>query len=157
MWREKTPWFAAAAAVLLWRRALVAYGSIYWGSYSMDQTAQVRTQNVQKLKEFKGYSDEWGSEVEDAGSGDRTRTQNYNSLQLGRETQPALIADIVSCLPPVPADLKAALASGDKSKLPPRNTREHHQHRADLDGVHEKDMTQSLAMDDNAIKAHDVQ
>jgi len=155
MWQEKTKWFAAAAAVFV-AAPLVAYGSIYWGSYSMDQSAQVRTQNVQKLKEFKGYSDEWGSAVEDAGSGDRTRTQNYNSLQLGRETQPALIADIVSCLPQVPADLKAALASGDKSKLPPRNTRSIiNIERISME--YEKDMTQSLAMDDSAIKAHEVQ
>jgi type IV pilus assembly protein PilM len=122
MWQEKTKWFATAAAVCV-AAPLVAYASIYWGSYNLDQTAQLNTQNANFLRENKGYSDEWASEVEAAGSGDRTRIQNYNSLQLGRDTQPTLISDIVSCLPPVPADLKAALASGDKSKLPPRNKR----------------------------------
>jgi type IV pilus assembly protein PilM len=122
MWQEKTKWFAAAAAVFV-AAPLVAYGSIYWGSYNLDQSAQLNTQNKSFLNEVKGYSDQWENEVEAAGSGDRTRTQNYNSLQLGRETQPTLISDIVGCLPPVPADLKAALASGDKSKLPPRKDR----------------------------------
>jgi len=122
MWQEKTKWFAAAAAVFV-AAPLVAWGSIYWGSWSLDQTAQTNKQNADYYKTVNDYSNQWQSDVQEAGSGDRTRTQNYNSLQLGRETQPTLISDIVSCLPPVPTQLQAALKAGDKSKLPPRKDR----------------------------------
>ncbi|HEY8751856.1 MAG TPA: type IV pilus assembly protein PilM [Tepidisphaeraceae bacterium] len=154
MWQEKTRWFAAAAAVFV-AAPLVAYGSIYWGSHSLDDTQAIHAQNLQKKNTFKGFDGEWKAEVEEAGSGDRMRSQNYNSLQTGREIQPALISGIIACLPPIPPALSTALESGDKAKLPPRSSRDIVQ----IDRIsmeYHADMNPMLALPEDQIKTHEV-
>lgn len=123
MWQEKTRWFATAAAVFV-AAPLVAYGSIYLANFNLKSTAQINADNKRFLTEVQGYDQQWSSEVEDAGKGDRTRTENFNSLQSGRDVQATLLADLTSALPTPPKPLLDALAAGDKSKLPPRNQRE---------------------------------
>ena len=154
MWQEKTRWFAAAAAIFV-AAPLVAYGSILWGTRSLDDTAAIHVQNLQKKNTFKTYDSEWKAEVEDAGSGDRMRSQNYNSLQTGRDIQPTLISDIIACLPPIPSALATALESGDKAKLPPRASR----NIVQIDRIsmeYHPDMTPMLALPEDQIKTHEV-
>ena len=119
MWREKIPWFGAAAAVFV-AAPLLAYGSIYMQSRSMDANRQIEAQNSRTLTTGKTLAAEWDSKVENAGAPDRIRALNYQSLKQGRDVQNTLIGDIANALP-VPSPV---LLSGDKTKMPPRDQRE---------------------------------
>jgi type IV pilus assembly protein PilM len=119
MWREKMPWFAAAAAIFV-AAPMLGYGSIYWANHSMEANRQVDTHNNGILHVAQGLDGDWDKNVETAGAPDRTRASNYQSLKQGRDTQNTLIADIFSKLPPVPVALQVT----DKAKLPPREQRE---------------------------------
>jgi type IV pilus assembly protein PilM len=157
MWQEKTRWFAAAAAVFI-GAPLIAYASISWGNLKFQQTAQVDTENKKFLKEIQDDDRDWQNNVENAGAGDRNRAANFNALQLGRDTQAALLSDISSCLPKPPRPLLDALEAvkkADKSKplppLPARNTRE----IIRIDRVsmeYKPDMTELLGMNDETLK-----
>jgi type IV pilus assembly protein PilM len=118
LWQEKTKWFGAAAAVFLAAPA-VAYLSVYWGKYNLDATRAVEQQNQAVLTQANMLSGQW-DEVENSGAPDRTRISNVLSLQQGRDVQPVLINDIVSCLPKPDA---ALLNTTDVAKLPPRPQR----------------------------------
>ncbi|HSU69153.1 MAG TPA: hypothetical protein VLJ39_19875, partial [Tepidisphaeraceae bacterium] len=119
MWREKLPWFGAAAAVFV-AAPLLGYGSIYMGKNSLDANRQVETQNANTLKMAKSLDAEWDTKVETAGAPDRSRALNYGSLKQGRDTQNTLLADILAQLPPVPPNQVGT----DKTKLPPRDQRD---------------------------------
>ena len=161
MWQEKTRWFAAAAAVFV-AAPLIAYASISWGNLKLQQTAQADRDNQNFLREIKQDDQDWQNNVENAGAGDRNRAANFNALQLGRDTQATLLADISSCLPKPPQSLLAALEAvkkADKSKplppLPARNSRE----IISIDRVsmeYKPDMTELLGMNDEALKTVQV-
>jgi type IV pilus assembly protein PilM len=154
MWQEKTRWFAAAAAIFV-AAPLIGYASIQWGKHNLDSTTAVNGENVSFLREIQGYDSSWQSNVEDAGLGDRTRTANFNSLQQGRDTQTALISDICAALPKPPQALLDALKGGDKSKFPPRNSRQ----MVSIDRIsmeYKPDMTDMLAMSDPELKEYQV-
>ena len=119
MWREKIPWFGLAASVFI-AAPVLAYSSIQWANHSLDASRQLELQDKQILSQATQLDQSWDSGVENAGDPDRKRAINYQSLKQGRDTQNTLIADITSCLPPVPA----VLLSGNKSNLPPRDQRE---------------------------------
>ena len=148
MWREKTKWFAAAAAMFV-AVPLIGVTAIKIGEHNLDATAQVDSQNRTVLTQAKNLSDEWDSKVESAGAPDRQRTNNILSLVQGRQTQPALIADIFSCLPtPDPAILKAS--KENVAQLPKRGDRGIIQiDRITMD--YHDDMASFLAMKDDEL------
>jgi len=156
MWQEKSKWFAAAAAIFV-AAPLLAYGSIQWGQRMLDANQSINRDNMQKLTEFQGDDQAW-SQVEQAGAGDRTRTTNYNSLQLGRDVQATLLADIAGCVPKPPEALLKALqaaASGQKADLPPRGSREII--RIDrISMLYKPDLADMLAPNDGALRAIDI-
>src|SRR6185437_13859950 len=150
LWQEKTRWFGAAAAVFV-AAPLLAYGAIYWGQRSLDQTALVDNNNKTSLKSYKGLDDQWSNDVENAGAPDRARTANYQSLLSGRDTQSTLIADITSALPRPPANL----LTNDKTKLPPRDQRAIIRiDRIAMD--YKPDLTEVLSMNDDLFKNYQV-
>lgn len=146
MWREKTPWFGVAAAVFV-AAPLLAYGSIYWANHGLEANAQIDRSNVQIYKQGDGLSKDWDQKVESAGAPDRTRAVNYQSLRQGRSVQNTLLADITACLP-TPS---AAILSGDKSKMPPRNQRQIIQIDKLAMDYHD-DMSPIVSMDQEAFR-----
>ena len=151
MWREKTPWFATAAAVFI-AAPLLAYGSIMLAQRSMDGTAAVETANLAALKSANDLNSDWDTNVENAGAPDRTRAINFQSLQQGRDIQNALLADIGGALPAPPA----ALLSNQKGKMPDRGSREIIRIDRIAMDYHE-DVTPLLALPDQDYKALAVQ
>jgi type IV pilus assembly protein PilM len=146
MWREKTPWFGIAAAIFV-AAPLLAYGSIYWGNHNLEANAPIDRFNAATLKQGQTLSSDWESKVEGAGTPDRTRAVNYQSLRQGRGVQNTLIADIANCLPP----LSPAALSGDKTKMPPREQRQ--EIRIDrLAMDYHDDMAPFTTMDEEAFR-----
>lgn len=117
MWREKTPWFGAAAAVFV-AAPLLAYGSIYMNTRMMQANALADGASKAVLTQGTQLSQEWDTQVESAGQPDRNRASNYLSLRNGRGVQNTLIGDITSALPPA-----TVITDVNKTKLPPREKR----------------------------------
>ncbi|HEY2586605.1 MAG TPA: type IV pilus assembly protein PilM [Tepidisphaeraceae bacterium] len=118
MWRDKTPWFGAAAAIFV-AAPLLAYGAVYFGQTQLAANKPIDDQNTRILQDAQRLSGQWDSNVESAGLPDRTRAVNYQSLRNGRGIQNTLLGDIANALPaatviPIPVD---------KTKLPPRESR----------------------------------
>jgi type IV pilus assembly protein PilM len=117
MWRDKTPWFGAAAAIFI-AAPLLAYGAVYFGQTQLASNKAIDDQNKAALQQGTQLSSDWDAKVENAGAPDRARAINYQSLRNGRGTQNTLLGDIANALPP------ATVIPADKSKLPPRDTRQ---------------------------------
>jgi type IV pilus assembly protein PilM len=150
MWREKIPWFGAAAAVFV-AAPVLAYASIYWADHSLEVSHQIDTQNRGILRQASELDKNWDTNVENAGDPDRKRAINYQALKQGRDTQNTLIGDITSALP-IPA---AALLSGDKTKMPPRDQREIIRiDRLAMD--YHEDMSPYASLSDEAFRALQV-
>jgi type IV pilus assembly protein PilM len=151
MWREKTPWFATAAAVFI-AAPLLAYGSIMLAQRSLDGTSAVETANLAALKSANDLNSDWDTNVENAGAPDRTRAINFQSLQQGRDIQNTLLTDIGAALPAPPA----ALLSNQKGKMPDRGSREIIRIDRIAMDYHE-DVTPLLALPDQEYKMLPVQ
>ena len=149
-WQEKTKWFAAAAAVFI-AAPLVGYASIGWGRSNLESTKLVEKQNTDILGDGTTGDSNWDQNVENAGAPDRTRIANIQSLALGRDTQPTLISDIVSCLPkPDPV-----LLTNDKNKMPDRKQRK----IIRIDKIamdYHDDMAQFVNMNEEALRGVSV-
>lgn len=142
LWREKTKWFGAAAAVFV-AAACVPIASIYWSNHNLEANRQLDQSNKNFYDTVNKYDGKWDSEVENAGAPDRTRAANYESLRQGRELQTTLLADIANAVPrPSPE-----LLTNDPKKMGPRNARK----MIRIDRITEEykdDMAPILAMTD---------
>jgi len=142
LWREKTKWFGAAAAVFV-AAACVPIASVYWAHHNMDANRQIDQSNKDFYRTVNGYDGDWDSKVENAGAPDRTRAANFQSLLQGRDLQPVLITDITNAVPrPAPE-----LLGNDPKKMGPREQRK----IIRIDRINEEykdDMTPILAMTD---------
>jgi type IV pilus assembly protein PilM len=150
MWREKIPWFGAAAAIFV-AAPIVGWSSIYAANHSLDTSHVTDAQNRTVLQQATTFDKNWDSNVENAGDPDRKRAINYQSLKQGRDLQNTLISDISSCLPAV----SPVLLSGDKSKMPPRDQRDIIRiDRMAMD--YRDDMAPVLAMSNEAFRGQQV-
>ncbi len=99
MWKAKTKWFAAAAALILLGTA-AAGGMAYYHMFQYEQAKEVRRVNENTLATAKNRVSVWQSEVESKGETDRVRLTQLQSLQSYRETWMNILGDILMAAPP---------------------------------------------------------
>ncbi len=143
MWKEKTKWFAAAAALF------VAGSVVPLGRYFVEKgqlaAAEPDRQHINNTYgPAKALSDEWAT-IEGSGADDRARIQSVKSLEAFRGTWTNLLADVVNCLPkPQPELLSDDIT---KVKSIPRGDRKLVQIDS-ITSVYYPDLTQPLAAPD---------
>ena len=117
MWRDKTKWFAAAAALFV-VGTVVAYGSYYY-AHQQDENDVILNQKhiTDKIAEAKRFDSDWSS-VADQGGPDRAQIRKLNGLFAGREVWNGVLRDILDTLPPGPdtADALQTLAATPRGK-----------------------------------------
>jgi type IV pilus assembly protein PilM len=115
MWQEKTKWFGAAAAAFLLGSGLAAGGYYFQDSeYKLAQPDRDKIQGV--ISQAQSWDNSWRSDVESSGADDRQRINNIRDMLDGREYWPSILSDIVSALPPTPADPAQLLKTPRQSR-----------------------------------------
>lgn len=114
-WQEKTKWFAVTAALFI-VGAAIPYGSWYFYSWQLDQSAPQAQQVQSILKQAQSLDSQW-SQIEQAGGPDRTRIQNVKSLQDDRNLWPRLLSDIYSVMPQFAPKAPPALLGNNIKKI----------------------------------------
>lgn len=118
-WKEKTKWFAAAAALFVVGTTLAA--GRYWVDNLSFEKAQDARANVDRIKaEAQALDSRW-EQVQSAGGPERQRIVNIRSMEGFRSVWGRLIADLYKALP----NPQPEVASGDPEKIKqvPRNQR----------------------------------
>jgi type IV pilus assembly protein PilM len=150
MWRDKTKWFAAAAALFVVGTG-IAFGRYYYDNSQFSSpravTAQREIESV--LGTAQQLDSEW-SQIEQAGAADRQRIANLKSLENHRDTWPHVLTDIHGVLPQAQPPVAAGYASGNAEQIKqvPRGERTlvliddiHTQYIADLQPILDLDDT----------------
>jgi hypothetical protein len=120
MWRDKTKWFGAAAAIFVAGTGMSLLG-YYLRDLQYKNAADIRDSRIAPvLTQATDLSSAWRDKVEGNGSTDRLTIQNVRSMLDGRTLWIDLIDEIFSALPPVPA----GYPSEAYLKSHPRPTRE---------------------------------
>jgi type IV pilus assembly protein PilM len=102
MWRDKTKWFAGAAAVFL-AGAGVAFAGYYTRDLAFKANAEIRDgQIAPTLASATALSTNWNNTVNN-GASDRMTIQNVRSMLDDRATWVDLLGQIFGALPPIPA------------------------------------------------------
>jgi hypothetical protein len=115
MWREKTKWFAAAAALFV-VAAAVPYGRFYFERWQFEQQTAIQGQNQKVFGDASKLDTDW-SNIENSGGPDRTRISNVKSLVTYRDLWPKLFTDIVKALPQYATDAPKELQSSDPNEI----------------------------------------
>jgi type IV pilus assembly protein PilM len=115
MWREKTKWFAAAAAMFV-VAAAVPYGRFYFERWQFEQQTSIQQQNQTVFTNASKLDGDWAN-IENSGGPDRTRISNVKSLVTYRDLWPNLVTDIVHALPQFAADAPKELQSNDPNQI----------------------------------------
>src|SRR5688500_15046411 len=97
MWKEKTKWFAAAAALVLVGTG-VAAGSAQYYNLLHDSKSSDHAKNVSFLSDVSRRDQEWRA-VQDAGADEREQIKTFRSLADYRDVQNALMLDVAAALP----------------------------------------------------------
>jgi type IV pilus assembly protein PilM len=111
LWKEKTKWFAAAAALF------VAGSTIPLGRYFVEK-GQLAAASADQTKinstytTAKGYSDQWAT-IEGSGADDRARIANVKALESFRGVWTGLLTDVMHALP----QPQKELLSGDVTQM----------------------------------------
>jgi len=120
MWRDKTKWFGAAAAIFVLGTGMSLLG-YYLRDLEFKNAADIRETHIDPvLRQATDLSGAWRDKVEGNGSSDRLTIQNVRSMLDGRGLWIDLLGEIFSALPPVPDGYPGA----DYLKAHPRPTRE---------------------------------
>jgi type IV pilus assembly protein PilM len=109
MWRDKTKWFAAAAALFIAGTG-VAYGSFYYRHLQDDKDHALNGQRIHDVLSRAQALDQKWSSIADAGGPDRSQIQMLEGLIAGRDAWNGLIRDIFATLPPGPTTPQEVLA-----------------------------------------------
>ena len=101
IWRDKTKWFGAAAAIFAVGTG-VALAGYYMHDLGYKAAADIRDNKIKPVyDQASAWSSSW-NDVEGSGSNDRMTIQNVRSMLDGRGLWIDLLGDIFSSLPPVP-------------------------------------------------------
>lgn len=121
MWKEKTKWFAAAAALMLAGTG-VAYGSVYLSGQATSSELKDRNNRIEQ--DAKSLSAKW-DEVEQSGAAQRDLIKQTYGLLDYRGLWANLIQDIRGCVPVPQPDVAKGLLAWDAKlvKLVPRGER----------------------------------
>ena len=127
VWRDKTKWFAAAAALFVVGTG-VAYSSC-WLTGKAAEVAQQRNDSeiTQVQNQATALSSRWQA-VETAGAKDREQIKNTLALLKYRDTWANVLTDLYQAMPQPQPEVVKAYQAADKSKvnvksLPPRDER----------------------------------
>ncbi|MGD0461987.1 MAG: type IV pilus assembly protein PilM [Tepidisphaeraceae bacterium] len=102
MWRDKTKWFGAAAAIFVLGASMSLLG-YYLRDLEFKNAADIRESRIEPvLRQATDLSAAWRDKVEGNGSSDRLTIQNVRSMLDGRGLWIDLLGEIFSALPPVP-------------------------------------------------------
>ena len=115
MWREKTKWFAAAAALFV-AAAAVPYGSYYFYNWQLSQEASTQAK-IQRVQNEAQQLDTAWSTIEQKGGPDRQRISNMDSIVAYRNLSTDILLDIYSQLPQNDPSAPAALKGSDLKAL----------------------------------------
>ncbi len=148
MWKDKTKWFAAAAALFVVGTA-VAYGKLAWidGQQSLAQAEQQKIQRINN--QATELSRQW-SDVEQSGAADRQQIMSVNALLKYRGLWRGILETVHSALPtPQPA-----LLTGDVAQIKsiPRGQRQQI-FIDDIVSEYHPNMTAVLKLNENQFKA----
>jgi hypothetical protein len=112
MWREKTKWFAAAAALVVLGTG-VAVGRYYYDRMQYAAAEPQRNEIKRELVTAQGLASQW-QEVEQAGDPEKKNIGSLQALTKFREVWPRIVADVDKALP----DLNPADKATPRSKRP---------------------------------------
>lgn len=98
MWKEKQPWFGAAAAMFV-VGALGVAGSYYFHDIAYDQNRGVRDTINVTLDQAKTLDSDWESKVSGGGEGDRLKLLSIHALTDYRDLIPDILSDIYQAVP----------------------------------------------------------
>jgi hypothetical protein len=115
MWREKTKWFAVAAALFV-AAAAVPYGSYYFYNWQLVQQAEAQQKIATVQNQAETLDTAW-SAIEQAGGPDRQRISNMDSIVAYRNLSTDMILDIYNNLPQNDPNAPAALKGSDIAAL----------------------------------------
>jgi len=102
MWREKTKWFAAAAALFLFGTGL-GYARYFMDDGAFNKNESQRDRQTQTVKAAQALDAQYANDVQSKGAEDRTQILQVQSLQNGRHVWAHLFKDIHEALPQDPA------------------------------------------------------
>lgn len=99
MWREKTKWFAAAAALFVAGTA-VPVASWYANNLAAGSTTALEAQSKYNgiTRQGKRLAQDW-REIESSGGADRETVTNYLSMTTSRDLQPEIVQEICNSFP----------------------------------------------------------
>lgn len=123
IWKEKTKWFAAAAALFCAAPA-IGLGRYFVEKIQFDANAGLHDQAQAILSEAQRLDAQW-REISSAGTAELQQIKNVQSLLNGRSLWPRLIRELTGTIPQPPGELAAALERGDADAIKkiPRNQR----------------------------------
>jgi hypothetical protein len=115
MWREKTKWFAAAAALFL-VAAAVPYGRYYFENWQYQRQADLQSEISAVQTKATGLSNTW-SDIEQRGGPDRQRITNVKTITAYRNLTTEVLGDVYRSLPQFAADAPKELKSDDPEQI----------------------------------------
>jgi type IV pilus assembly protein PilM len=149
MWREKSKWFAAAAALVVLGTGGVNFGSWYFNNLAYESQSNLRTETKDILSRGEALSREWQSSIQDGGKEARDRLTNVQSVLPGRRTWERIVTNFYDVMPKEPA---GAIEVG-KAPATPRAQR----NWLYIDGIRSNyilDLKKALAENESEFGAH---
>jgi type IV pilus assembly protein PilM len=113
MWRDKTKWFGAAAALFV-LGASIKMGATQLEMFKLNAAAETQQDIAAVQREAQGYDSAW-SQIESDGGPDRQLILNIKTLEKYRTLWPTLLTDIHQALSS--AAPQPELLSGDVNKI----------------------------------------
>ena len=101
MWRDKTKWFAAGAALFVVGTG-VAYGSYYYRHLQDDKDHLANGGKITSVLNTASKLDKEWKDVADSGGPDRGQIQRLDGLLAGRDVWSGMLRDIFNTMPPSP-------------------------------------------------------
>jgi type IV pilus assembly protein PilM len=99
LWKDKTKWFAAAAALFVVGAVGVPLAVYGLNTIKFSEARPNFDKARQKAGEFQQLDQQWANEVEGAGAADREQVMTIMGLTTGRGVWAPLTVDIASALP----------------------------------------------------------
>jgi type IV pilus assembly protein PilM len=121
MWRDKTKWFATAAALVL-AGSGIAYGSYYYLHLQDDKDHLNYGDKINRtISQATALDLQW-KQVADSGGPDRAQIQRLQGLMSGRDVWNDMLRDVFSKLPPGPSTAEevtamAAIPRGQRQQI----------------------------------------
>ncbi len=102
IWRQKTKWFAAAAAIFVVGTG-AAFGRYFYDNWQFEQNKPIRDTTASTITRATGLSNRWTSQVEGVGAADRDRVLAVNELLNYRTLWTDMMSDLMHALPNPPS------------------------------------------------------